>query len=74
MVGLAWQKGLIRDVNDLVRDYVNQPGLFDTPHNATITWDHLLRQTSDWQGTLWGKPDWADRPEGQRRRTGRTGR
>jgi hypothetical protein len=36
--------------------------LFDTPHNATITWDHLLRQTSDWEGTLWGKPDWADRP------------
>ena len=66
VVGLAWQKGLIRDVNDLVRDYVKQPGLFDTPHNATITWDHLLRQTSDWQGTLWGKPDWADRPEGQR--------
>jgi len=23
---------------------------------------HLLRQTSDWEGTLWGKPDWADRP------------
>jgi CubicO group peptidase (beta-lactamase class C family) len=66
VVGLAWQKGLIRDVNDLVRGYVNQPGLFDSPHNATITWDHLLRQTSDWQGTLWGKPDWADRPEGQR--------
>jgi CubicO group peptidase (beta-lactamase class C family) len=21
-----------------------------------------LRQTSDWEGTLWGKPDWADRP------------
>lgn len=36
--------------------------LFDTPHNKTITWDHLLRQTSDWEGTLWGKPDWADRP------------
>jgi CubicO group peptidase (beta-lactamase class C family) len=36
--------------------------LFDTPHNRTITWDHLLRQTSDWEGTLWGKPDWADRP------------
>ena len=38
--------------------------LFDTPHNKKITWDHLLRQTSDWEGTLWGKPDWADRPEG----------
>jgi CubicO group peptidase (beta-lactamase class C family) len=66
VVGLALQKGLIRDVNDLVRDYVPDPALFASPHNAKITWDHLLRQTSDWQGTLWGKPDWADRPEGQR--------
>ena len=37
--------------------------LFATPHNRTITWDSMLRQTSDWEGTLWGKPDWADRPE-----------
>ncbi|MBS9524613.1 serine hydrolase [Litoribacter alkaliphilus] len=36
--------------------------LFQTEHNQKITWDHLLRQTSDWEGTLWGKPDWADRP------------
>ena len=36
--------------------------LFDTPHNQKITWDNLLRQTSDWEGTLWGKPDWGDRP------------
>lgn len=35
---------------------------WDTPHNRTITWDDLLRQTSDWEGTLWGKPEWADRP------------
>lgn len=35
---------------------------FETPHNRTITWDDLLRQTSDWEGTLWGKPEWADRP------------
>jgi len=35
---------------------------FDTPHNRKINWNHLLRQTSDWEGTLWGKPDWADRP------------
>lgn len=33
-----------------------------TPHNRSITWDDLLRQTSDWEGTLWGKPEWADRP------------
>lgn len=36
--------------------------LFDTDRERRITWDHLLRQTSDWDGTLWGKPDWADRP------------
>jgi CubicO group peptidase (beta-lactamase class C family) len=65
VVGLLWQKGLIRDVTDPVREYMPTPELFDGPHNAKITWEHLLRQTSDWQGTLWGKPDWADRPEGQ---------
>ena len=37
---------------------------FETPHNRTITWRHLLQQTSDWEGTLWGKPEWADRPTG----------
>jgi CubicO group peptidase (beta-lactamase class C family) len=67
VVGLAWQRGLIKDVNDEVRPYM-PPGvdLFEAEHNQKIKWDHLLRQTSDWQGMLWGKPDWADRPEGQR--------
>ncbi|MBV9214576.1 MAG: serine hydrolase [Acidobacteria bacterium] len=37
--------------------------LFATEHNKKITWDTMLRQTSDWEGTLWGKPDWADRPD-----------
>lgn len=37
--------------------------LFETEHNRKITWEHMLRQTSDWEGTLWGKPDWADRPQ-----------
>jgi CubicO group peptidase (beta-lactamase class C family) len=66
VVGLAWQKGLIHDVNDYVRDYMPpHVDLFESEHNAKIKWDHLLRQTSDWQGTLWGKPDWADRPVGE---------
>ncbi len=66
VVGVAWQRGLIRDVNDRARDYMPpNVDLFEAPHNRAITWDHLLRQTSDWQGTLWGKPDWADRPEGE---------
>ena len=36
---------------------------FESAHNKTITWDALLRQTSDWEGILWGKWDWADRPD-----------
>ncbi|MDF1504012.1 serine hydrolase [Roseisolibacter sp. H3M3-2] len=83
-VGLAFDRGLIRSLDDRVRAYVGPVVLaarpdrsaervgraellhpFDTPHNRTITWDHLLRQTSDWEGTLWGKPEWADRPTGQ---------
>ncbi len=47
-------------------DLIGQPqllNLFATPHNKTITWDNMLRQTSDWEGTLWGKPEWADRPD-----------
>lgn len=47
-------------------DLIGQPqllDLFSTPHNRTITWNDMLRQTSDWEGTLWGKPEWADRPD-----------
>ena len=47
-------------------DLIGQPQLlqpFATSHNMALTWDHLLRQTSDWEGTLWGKPEWADRPD-----------
>ena len=65
VVGLAWQRGLIRDIDDYARGYMPPDvDLFEAQHNQTIKWEHLLRQTSDWQGTLWGKPDWADRPEG----------
>jgi CubicO group peptidase (beta-lactamase class C family) len=46
-------------------DYSHEPVLlFEDEHNRKITWNHLLRQTSAWRGTLWGKPDWADRPTG----------
>jgi hypothetical protein len=83
VVGIAVDRGMIKNINDPVRDYVapiqlypalpignksdrigtpDLLSLFETPHNRTITWDNLLRQTSDWEGTLWGKPDWADRP------------
>ncbi len=65
VVGVAWDRGLIRDVHDTVAGYMPaNVDLFTSEKNAPITWDHLLRQTSDWEGELWGKPDWADRPVG----------
>jgi len=63
VVGLAYDRGLIRSVHDRVAPYMPAGvDLFASEHNAGITWNHLLRQTSDWSGTLWTKPDWADRP------------
>jgi CubicO group peptidase (beta-lactamase class C family) len=39
---------------------VNDGG-FESAHNSAITWQHLLQQTSEWQGSLWDKPDLVDR-------------
>ncbi|MEM9140751.1 MAG: serine hydrolase, partial [Pseudomonadota bacterium] len=58
MAGLAWADGLI-DPDAPCREAVD--GLFDSPQNRAITWQHLLQQTSEWEGTLWGKPDRIDR-------------
>lgn len=60
LAGLALKDGLIRDLDDTVRGYGLDDG-FDAPQNRSITWQHLLHQTSEWEGTLWGKPDLADR-------------
>ncbi len=61
VAGLALDAGLIRSVDDKVVDYV-WDGAFEGEHNAQISWDHLLTQSSDWSGHLFGMPDWADRP------------
>lgn len=63
IAALALADGLIADLDDPVSRYVDD-GRFAGEHNGAITWHHLLNQTSDWSGTLWGVPDWADRPEG----------
>jgi CubicO group peptidase (beta-lactamase class C family) len=63
VVGVAYDRGLIKDLHAKVAGAMPKGvDLFTSAHNAKITWDHLLRQTSDWSGSLWGKPEWADRP------------
>lgn len=60
IAGLGVDAGLFR-INDKVANSVWQ-GEFDGAHNEQIRWSHLLNQSSDWSGTLWGLHDWADRP------------
>ncbi len=61
VAGLAFDNGLISDVHESVVNYV-WDGTFEGVHNEGITWDHLLNQSSDWSGSLFGMFDWADRP------------
>jgi CubicO group peptidase (beta-lactamase class C family) len=61
--GLAWGRGLLGDWDDPVGDRVHDGG-YDSPQNAPITWRQTFQQTSEWEGTLFGKPDQADRREG----------
>jgi len=61
VAGLAVDQGLIRSTDDSLQQYV-WDGKFAGAHNSKITWDHLLTQSSDWNGQLWGGYDWADRP------------
>jgi CubicO group peptidase (beta-lactamase class C family) len=61
VAGLAVDNGLIKNVNDKVGQYVWDEK-FEGVHNSKVTWDHLLTQSSDWSGSLFGLYDWADRP------------
>jgi CubicO group peptidase (beta-lactamase class C family) len=51
---------LLPDVDEPV--VARLPGIsFDSPHNRTISWRHLLEQTSEWEGSCFGIPDTVDR-------------
>ena len=60
IAGLAVADGLIGDLDERVGSTVRDGG-FDSPQNRPITWRHLLQQTSEWEGTLFGKSDRIDR-------------
>ena len=77
LAGLALGDGLIESLDDKVAHYALDDG-FASEQNRDITWRHLLTQTSEWSGTLFGKEDRidhnrvvgvavADAPKGTRR-------
>ena len=59
LAGLAVADGLITNVDQPVGATVKGPW-FAGAHNARVTWRHLLQQSSEWQGELWGKSDQVD--------------
>ncbi len=61
IAGLAIDQALIKNVTDKVSQYV-WDDTFEGAHNAKVNWEHLLTQSSDWSGSLFGLDDWADRP------------
>jgi CubicO group peptidase (beta-lactamase class C family) len=60
LAGIAVQDGLIADLDEPVGRTVHDGG-FDGAHNGAITWRHMLQNTSEWEGELFGKADTIDR-------------
>lgn len=58
LAGVAVDRGLIRDLDDPIREYTEG---YDSAQNRDITWRHMLQQCSEWEGTLFDKPDLIDR-------------
>lgn len=54
VVGLSIDRGMIKSVNDPMKQYATDDG-YDSAHNAKITWENHLQQTSEWEGSMWGK-------------------
>ncbi len=59
LAGIARDRGLLGSLEEPVGVRIRDGG-FDSTHNAQITWQQLLQQTSEWQGTLFDRPDTVD--------------
>lgn len=60
LAGIAWRDGLLKDLDAKVSASVAHEA-FAGPRNGAVTWRHLLTNTSEWEGTLFGKSDLIDR-------------
>ena len=60
LAGVAFDRGLIKDLNEPIGRQLKGIG-FDQGNNALVTWEQMLQQTSEWEGTLFGLPDQVDR-------------
>ncbi|AQG78973.1 serine hydrolase domain-containing protein [Spirosoma montaniterrae] len=54
ITGISHERGLIPDLQEPVGKRVRDGG-YDSDQNRAVTWEQHLRQTSEWEGELWGK-------------------
>jgi CubicO group peptidase (beta-lactamase class C family) len=54
VLGLTIDRGMIKSIDDPVRNYIKDGG-YDSPHNSKITWRYHANQTSEWEGSMFGK-------------------
>ncbi|GAB3203813.1 CubicO group peptidase (beta-lactamase class C family) [Pontibacter aydingkolensis] len=54
LLGLTIDRGMIQSINDPVAKYVKDGG-YNSEQNSKVTWEHHARQTSEWEGEMWGK-------------------
>lgn len=54
ILGITIDRGMIKNIQDPVANYV-QDGGYDSEQNRKVNWEHHVRQTSEWEGALWGK-------------------
>lgn len=62
VAGLAWDRSLIGDIDEPICETVHDGG-YVSAHNRQITWNYALRQTSEWDGSLWDKHYSASNPD-----------
>jgi CubicO group peptidase (beta-lactamase class C family) len=60
LAGVAVADGLIESLDEPVVLRVRDGG-FEGRHNGAVTWRQLLQQTSEWEGSLFGKSEVIDR-------------
>jgi CubicO group peptidase (beta-lactamase class C family) len=56
VAAIAVRDGLITNLDAPIAATVKDGG-YDSPRNAQITWKNHLNQESEWEGSMWGKPD-----------------
>ncbi len=54
ITGISHERGLIPNLGEPVGKLIRDGG-YDSEQNRAVTWEQHLRQTSEWEGELWGK-------------------